>query len=35
VVTGEAVDPKESHWYKIVFNGKSGYIYSEYVVTGG
>jgi hypothetical protein len=35
VVAGEAVDPKESHWYKIVFNGKSGYIYSEYVVAGG
>jgi len=35
VVTGEAVDPTESHWYKVGFNGKVGYIYSKYVLAGG
>lgn len=35
VVTGEAVDPTESHWYKIGFNGKVGYIYSKYILAGG
>jgi hypothetical protein len=35
VVTGEAVDPAENHWYKIGVNGKAGYIYSKYVQAGG
>ncbi|HLZ08806.1 MAG TPA: SH3 domain-containing protein [Chloroflexota bacterium] len=35
VVTGQAVDPAESHWYKVVTGAKSGYIYSKYVQAGG
>ena len=35
VVTGQAVEPAESHWYKVTVGGKSGYIYSKYVQAGG
>ena len=35
VVAGQAVDPTESHWYKVTVGAKSGYIYSKYVQAGG
>jgi hypothetical protein len=35
VVSGEAVQPGDTRWYKVNYLGKIGYIYAKYVQLGG